>query len=255
MLLLSLVMMVAPVAAEEAAARLGVAVSADREGPLAGAHVDISEPVELFEGPDCRTVVRVDVRGWRHPTLAEQEGWADRGVEDLPAHSEFELTGSMLLRLRGFERSWGGMKLGAETGITAGLWHHATIAVQQEYAALGAAKWPLEEYLLGPELGLGLYAPEDGRKLMWVHRFWIPLHGRLDGQENRYEVGDRVFMPVEVVNPRFEGGITGLYTWEHLFVQGTASYVLVLPSVKNREVDQAPPQGSVRLDAVFGWSF
>lgn len=239
-----------------ATGRVGLAVAADADGPLVGAHVQVTEPLDPIDGPLAfRTGVRVDLRGWRQPDAAEQAFWAAQGVEGLPDHNEFELTGTMLFRATAFERRFAGMQLGAETGLTAGLWHHTTIAVQEEYAELGATKWPLEEYLLGPEVGLGLFAPDDRKKLVWVHRFWFPLHGRLDGESNRYRVGDRVFEPVEVVNPRFEGGFTGLYTWEHLFVQGTASYVLVLPSTKNREVDQAPPSGSVRADVVVGWSF
>ncbi len=241
--------------ADDAAGRIGLAVAADRQGPLAGGHLELTEPLELAEGAAFRTVVRADLRGWQHPRAPEQEAWAAQGVEGLPSHAEFELTGAMLLRASALEKGWAGMTLGAEVGLTAGLWHHATVSVQEEYAALGATKWPLEEYLLGPELGLGLYSRDDRSKLVWVHRFWIPTHGRLDGQDNRYTVGGNVYEPVQVVNPRFEGGFTGLYSWEHLFVQGTASYLLVLPSAKNREVDQSPPSGSVRADLAVGFSF
>ena len=238
------------------AARVGVAASADAGGPLVGAHVNVTEALDPVEGPLAfRTGVRLDLRGWRQPDSAEEAFWSAQGVEGLPPHTAFELTGSMTFRATAFEREWAGMRLGAEAGLTAGLWHHATLEVQEAYAEAGASKWPLEEYLLGPELALGLFAPDDRRKVVWVHRYGFPLHGRLDGEENRYTVGDRTFEPVEVVNPRFEGGFTGLYSWDHLFVQLTLSYVLVLPSTKNRVVDQSPPDGSVRADLALGWSF
>ncbi len=235
------------------AARVGVALSLDEHSPDLGVHVSMSNPAGRY-----RTGYRVDLRGWRTPTRDELAFWADQGVSGLPDHWEWELTASMGLRMT-FDGvmvpkrfSWA-LDPGWELGIAAGYWHYATAEVQTAYADAGAVRWPLEEARIGPELLLGLFSPTDSARVVWIHRAYLPLHARLDGQSGRYRVGDQVFEPVEIVNPIYEAGLGGTLHRGSVFGSVDALYRLTMPSVKNRAVDQSPPDGTVLLIATVGW--
>ena len=235
------------------AARVGVALSVDEHSPDLGVHVSMSNPAGRF-----RTGYRVDARGWRYPTRDELAFWAEQEVSGLPDHWEWEITASM-----GFRMTFDGVLVpkrfswraepGWELGIAAGYWHFATAEVQDAYQQAGAFKWPLEEARLGPELLLGFFTPTDDFKVVWIHRAYLPLHARLDGEGGRYRVGDEVFEPVQLVNPIYEAGLGATLHRGSAFAQVDALYRLTMPSAKNRAVDQSPPDGTVLLIATVGW--
>jgi len=235
---------------EPIAARVGLAASVDKHGPAVGFHLAASNPA----GP-LRTGFRVDGRGWRYPTRNEIDFWAAQGVSGLPDHLEWEITGSMGVRyLTERKPEWRGQP-GIEVGIAGGYWHYATMDVQQDYADLGAVKWPLEEARLGPELLVGLFSPDDDFHFVYMHRAYLPIHARLDGQGGRYTVGDQTFEPVEVVNPILEAGLATMAHRGVWYGRIEATWRLTMSSAKNRAVDQSPPDGTVLVMVSAGRAF
>ncbi|MCP4806834.1 MAG: hypothetical protein GY884_15935 [Proteobacteria bacterium] len=233
-------------------ARVGVAASIDKHSPMLGLHLAASNPAGPF-----RTGARYDFRGWQYPTRDELGFWADNGVSGLPDHWEWEMTASMGVRKThplGRSADWR-VQPGIELALCAGYWHYATAAVQDEYAAAGAVKWPLEEARIGPEVLIGLFSPWDDLSLVYMHRAYLPLHARLDGEGGRYHVGDQVFEPIEVVNPMLEAGLAGVATRDKLYARVEATWRLTLSSAKNRAVDQSPPDGTVLVMVSGGRAF
>lgn len=237
---------------EPITARVGVAASLDKHSPMLGVHLAASNPA----GP-VRTGARLDMRGWQYPTAREAAFWEQAGATDLPAHWEWEITGSMGVRKThplGRTEDWR-VQPGVELAVTAGYWHYATAEVQQAYADAGAVKWPLEEARIGPEILVGLFAPNDDLSLVYMHRAYLPLHARLDGSGGRYHVGDEVFEPIEVVNPILEAGLAGMAHRGLLYGRIEATWRLTLASAKNRAVDQSPPDGTVQVVVSAGRAF
>lgn len=237
---------------EPIVARVGLAASVDESSPMLGFHLAATNPA----GP-VRTGFRMDGRGWRYPTRNEIDFWAGQGVSGLPDHIEWEITGSMGVRyLTSPERTadWRGQP-GVEIGLAAGYWHYATVDVQTDYAALGAVKWPLEEARMGPEILIGLFSPNDTCSLVYMHRAYLPIHARLDGQGGRYTVGDQTFEPVEVVNPILEAGLAAMSHRGVWYGQVEATWRLTMSSAKNRAIDQSPPSGTVVAVVSAGRAF
>ncbi|HJN74734.1 MAG TPA: hypothetical protein QGF58_12450 [Myxococcota bacterium] len=237
---------------EPIVARVGLAASVDKHSPLVGIHLAASNRA----GP-LRTGFRVDGRGWRYPTREEIDFWAGQGVSGLPDHVEWELTGAMGVRYLARPdraKDWRGQP-GVELGLVAGYWHYATMDVQGAYADLGAVKWPLEEARLGPEILVGLFSPADDFWIVYMHRAYLPIHARLDGEGGRYVIGDQTFEPVEVVNPILEAGLAAMAHRGVWYGQVEATWRLTMPSAKNRAVTQSPPDGTVVMVVSAGRAF
>lgn len=232
--------------------RLGAAGALDKHSPHVGIHASGSNPA----GP-LRTTLRIDFRTWQYPTNKEEAFWAELGAQDLTDHWRFQLDGTMGVRMVFTDWSVKGMPVrpGWELGLCAAWFHNATVPVQDAWAEQGATVWPLDEFLMGPQLDLGLFDPGDHWKISWMHRFYIPTGARLTGDAGRYTVGDETFEPVQVVNPVYQAGIVAHATFGHLFVRVAPTYRLSLPSAKNRAVDQSPPDGTVHVDLAVGWAF
>jgi hypothetical protein len=227
--------------------RIGVGLELDgRDAPSTGVHISGTSPIEGF-----RIGTRFDHRTWRHPTADEDGYFATQGIQDLPGHWQGHWIGEVSVR-HGLGEAR--MRPGWEVGGTVGRWRKGSERIQESYEELGGELWPLREWRAGAVVALGMWDVRDKRHVAVIGRYWQPFAATLSEEDEdwRYVVGDRIFDPVEVVNPLAFGGVSAMTHWNLVFLQVEGGWEQWLPSVKNREIDQGPPEGRWQVDLILG---